>query len=195
MREKNIIYVHADSDIECFEDFDIETDKLIYDPFKVKWELNIQKEGMDTLTLIDALINPNYEIESEDAYQIWKKISLHESLEYLHYNVFNVFRIIYKAGEKTISTLNDLLNEYSVSQIYKVIYGSTNQALKFQVEYATSKIHASNTIIGNVQKYTELVKANNWNIQKYGRLKNLPESVLSEFFFNRILKIGDVCIY
>ena len=190
LREKNIIYVHADSDIECFEDFNIETDKLIYDSFKVKWELNIQKEGMDTLTLIDALINPNYEIESEDAYQIWKKISLHESLEYLHYNVFNVFRIIYKAGEKTISTLNDLLNEYSVSQIYTVFYRSTNQALRFHIEHGASKIHASNTIVGNAQKFAERAKVNQWNVQRYHRLNELPESALSKFFFNRILKIG-----
>lgn len=191
LREKFIITLHENSDVDCFMNLNVETELLFYNPLKVKWKLNIKKEGLDMRTLIESLINPKYEVEFEEAYQIWRKISLHESIEYLHYNVFNVFRIIYKAGDKTISIISDLLNEYSVSQIYKVIYSSTNHALRFQVEHAVSKIHASNTIIGNAQKYIELAKVNNWNIQKYGRLRNLPESVLSKFLFNRILKIGD----
>ncbi|HTO17389.1 MAG TPA: hypothetical protein VLZ83_16610 [Edaphocola sp.] len=119
-----------------------------------------------------------------------EKISLHESLEYLHYNVFNVFRIIYRAGEKTVSTLYDLLNEYSVSQIYTVIYRSTSQALRFHIEHGASKTHASNTIIGNAQKFAERANVNQWDVQRYHRLNELPESALSKFFFNRILKIG-----
>ena len=189
LREKSIITLHADSDVDCFIDL-IETELLFYNPLKVNWKLNIKKEGLETRTLIESLVNPEYNVDLQEAYLIWKKISLHESLEYLHYYVFKVFRIIYKAGDKTISTLNDLLNEYSVSQIYTVFYRSTNQALRFHIEHGASKIHASNTIVGNAQKFAERAKVNQWNVQRYHRLNELPESALSKFFFNRILKIG-----
>jgi len=83
-----------------------------------------------------------------------------------------------------------LINNYSVSQIYTIIYRSTNNALRFQVERGVSKKHASNTIVGNVQSFAERAIIKQWDVQRYNRLKECPESALSKFFFGRILKIG-----
>jgi hypothetical protein len=50
--------------------------------------------------------------------------------------------------------------------------------------------HASNTIVGNAQSFAERAKINKWDLQKYNRIKDLPQSALSRFFFERVIKIG-----
>lgn len=77
-----------------------------------------------------------------------------------------------------------------MSQIYTVIYRSTSQALKFQIEHGASKNMHLITIIGNAQKFAERANVNQLDVQRYHRLNELPEHASSKFFFNRILKIG-----
>src|SRR5690554_1797898 len=190
LRKKRLVIVHPDSDSEYFEDIDIEARTFRFYPDKVKWALNLKKEGLNKVPLVDSLINPNYDVEPEESYQIWRRISLHEALEYFYHSVINVLGVEYSPGEKTIAVLNDLLNDYSVSQIYTIIYRSTNNALRFQVEQGVSRKHASNTIVGNAQNFAERAKVKKWDVQRYHRLRELPESALSKFFFERILKIG-----
>lgn len=43
--------------------------------------------------------------------------------------------------------------------------------------------------MGNAQSFADRARLNNWNLQKYGR-GECPESALSKFFFERVLKIG-----
>ena len=190
LREKRLIVVHPNSDSEFFEDIDIETGNFRFYPYKVKWALNVKKEGLNKVPLVDSLINPDYDVEPEESYQIWRRISLHEALEYFYHSVNNILGVEYSPGEKTIAVLNDLINDYSVSQIYTIIYRSTNNALRFPVERGVSRKHASNTIVGNAQNFAERAKVNKWDVQRYSRLRELPESALSKFFFERILKIG-----
>ena len=190
LREKRLIDVHPDSDPEYFEEIDIETGNVRFHLGKVKWALNVKKEGFDNVQLVNSLINPDYSIEPEESYKIWRKISLHEALEYFYYSVKNILGVEYSPGEKTIATLSDLINDYSVSQIYMIIYKSTNNALRFQAERGVNRKHASNTIVGNAQNFAERAKVNKWDLVRYSRLRELPESALSKFFFERILKIG-----
>jgi len=51
-------------------------------------------------------------------------------------------------------------------------------------------IRISNTIVGNAQSFAERARINKWELQKYNRIKDCPQSALSRFFFERIIKIG-----
>jgi len=192
LNDKNIIVIHRSTDSEYIEITDYDNGNFRYYPYKVKWAINVKKDGLNKVPLIDLIINPN-ELEKTDydnAFLLWKKIALYESIEYFEHSVNNILGIEYNIGEKTRNALKDLLNDYSVSQIYGIIYRSTNNALRFQVEKETSRKHAANTIIGNAQSFGERAKVNNWDLQKYKRIRECEESTLSKFFFERILKIG-----
>ncbi|MHC2992707.1 hypothetical protein OB13_14365, partial [Pontibacter sp. HJ8] len=115
---------------------------------------------------------------------------LNEVIEYFDHSVNNILGVDYSIGDKTLTVFNDLLRDYSVSQIYGIIYRSVNNALRFRVEKGATLKHAANTIIGNAQNYAERAKVNNWDLSKYKRIEDCPESALSKFFFERILRIG-----
>jgi len=82
LRERRLIVIHPNSDSQYFENIDIELGSFKFYPFKVEWALNVKKEGINKVPLVESIINPNERVNSEDAYQIWRKISLHEALEY-----------------------------------------------------------------------------------------------------------------
>lgn len=190
--DKNIILIHPSTDSEFIEIIDEDKGEFRYYPYEVKWYLNIKKENTNKVPLIESIINPK-KIESEnieDAFLLWKKIALNETLEYFTHSINNILGIKYNVGDKTINVFKDLLNDYSVSQIYGIIYKSTNNALRFQAERGVSRKHSANTIIGNAQSYGERAKVNKWELIKYNRIKECPESALSKFFFERIIKIG-----
>lgn len=188
--EKKLIVIHPESDPDCFENINAETGNFNYNPYGVKWALNVKVKDAPFETAAQALIMPENIIEPELSYIFWKKVALLEAIEYFSYSMTSVLGVEYSAGDKTVTVLSDMLNHFSVSQIYSIIYRSVNNALRFKVERSVSKIYAANTVIGNAQSFAERAKIKNWEIQHYSRLKELPESALSRFFFERVLKIG-----
>lgn len=190
LHEKKIIRIHRDSNIDHFHNIDMVQEKFNFSIEKVKWRLNVHKRGLNEKQLIELLINPPNENNLNIFLDLWKKISIYESLEYLQNTIYKVFRTKYTSGEKTISILTELVENYSVSQVYTIIYRSTNNVLRIKTERGIHISHAINTIISNAHSFSERAINNKWEIQKYSRSKECPESALSKFLFDRILKIG-----
>lgn len=85
-----------------------------------------------------------------------------------------------------------ILNDFSVSQIYGIIWCSVADASKLYLEKGISKKHAANSVIGACERYAERAKINGWDLTQYNRIKDIPQSTLSLFYFNRVLRIGDM---
>tara|TARA_Y100001954_G_C15807807_1_gene603584 strand:+ start:273 stop:1439 length:1167 start_codon:yes stop_codon:yes gene_type:complete len=190
LKTKGIISISPISSYSSFEKINPETGNFTYYFNQVYWELNLHEDGKEQIDLINTLINPDFNLSSEEAYDFWIEIALNEALEYLEYNVGNALGIEFSAGKKTMLVLRDLLNNFSVSQIFAILYNSTNKAARFYLERNVSRNHAANSIITNAHNYAERALNENWNINKYRRLHELPESALSKFFFERIYPIG-----
>ena len=89
-----------------------------------------------------------------------------------------------------MAVISDLLDDFSVSQIYGIIYRAANNALRFKKEKRVPDRHAVNTIIGSAHNYAKRAKIKNWQLTKYSRPYYCPESALCKFFFEKVLKIG-----
>lgn len=192
LNNNNVIRVNPNSSISAFvDDEDTEFPNTYY-IYKVKYLINIDfnedyKEG------ISKIINPRElkECDKEDALNIWKEIALEESLEYLQYQMGSV-RFNFNVGDKTKSVFKDMLEYFSVSQIYGIIFKSIANATKYYQESSVSKKQAANSVIGGCQRYAERAMINNWDMVKYSRIKELPQSIISEFFFDRVIGIGSL---
>lgn len=190
--DNNIIAVHpVYSDIDAFIKNE-ETSSLSFYIYKVHYHLNLILPP-NKVALIQQILNPNIYDKGleEDAYELWKVIATEECIEYLLYQISSV-GFEFKAGDKTYATFNELLNSFSVSQIFSIIHKTVADTSKLYLEKNISKQHAANSIIGACQRYGERAIINNWGLPEYKRIKNLPQSVLSEYFFNSVLKVGDI---
>lgn len=190
--QNNIIKIYPETDFECFTDIDFENRNYSFYSNKVYWQLNLKCAYLEKVMLIDSLINPTPKTNGYETYCLWRKIALNECLEYLLHNIETMFNITYKVGDKTNGVLNDLLNEFSVGQIYHLIYTATNKALRFKEEHCVANNHAANSIIGYMQSLGERAQNDHWNLNNYNRVKECPQSLISKFFFERILRINEM---
>lgn len=163
-----------------------------YYTYKVIYNLNLSLPP-NKQELIDKILNPKYYSDefSETAYELWKEIAVEECIEYLLYQLNSVGFQSFKPGDKTNIVLNTLLETFSVGQVYGIVYKSVANASKFYLEKGMTKAQAANSVIGGCQRLGENALIKNWDMSQYSRIKELPQSVLSEFFFNKVLRIGN----
>lgn len=189
----HVIVVSPNSSLAAFPDSDEETEfPYTYYTFKVKYALNIEFQG-DYAGSVAKIMNPDElsKEDSEEATKIWREVALEECLEYFEFQMKEV-NFNATIGEKTIATFKDLLEKFSVSQIYGIIYRSVANATRYYQQGGVSKKQASNSVIGSCQRYAERAFLENWELKKFVRPYVVPQSVLSEFLFNRVLKIGEL---
>ena len=98
----------------------------------------------------------------------------------------------FKKSKPIRQTFEIILNDFSVSQIYGIIWRAVADASKLYLEKGISKKHAANSVIGARERYAERAKINGWDLTQYNRIKDLPRSELSLFYFNRVLGIGEM---
>ena len=143
--------------------------------------------------LFTEILDPSYYCSenADEAVALWKEIAVPECIEYLQYQLDKV-NFEFTPGEKTYKTFDIILNDFSVSQIYGIIWRAVADASKLYLEKGISKKHAANSVIGACERYAERAKINGWDLTQYNRIKDLPQSVLSLFYFNRVLGIGEM---
>ena len=192
---RGVISVDSNSSIDAFldsnEEKDIEFPNVYYITM-VKYRINIVGDE-DIKNILSKIINPKSfsAADKEDALNIWKEIALEECIEYFEYQMKSV-RFDFNIGEKTIAIFKDLLENFSVSQIYGIIYKSVANATKYYQESSVINKQAANSVIGGCQRYAERAMINNWELAKYSRIKELPQSMISEFFFDRVIGVGSL---
>jgi tetratricopeptide (TPR) repeat protein len=166
---------------------------VCYDKFNVRYTINVAPADDSWSNMIGRIISldPDEFIADNDfILATWKEIALEESIEYLYFNFKQVGFTSFTRGEKTNVVFQYLLQHFSTAQIYSIIYSRVNNATRFMQEQKVSKKHAANSVIPNCQKYGERAIAENWTITKYKRPYKLPQSLISEIFFNRVLQIS-----
>ena len=193
-KNKACIVISPDSDAECFPYLEVGGDDFSYYQHKVKWKLNVTHEGLTKVPLVEKIINPLEEYNSSELLAMWKKIALQECFDYLLYEIKNILGVDQPIGEKTNAVFSDILNHFSVSEIYGIVYKSTTNALRFKVEQGTYAKHAANSIVGSAHSYADKAVAGSWVLPKFSR-KHVQQSAISKFFFERILKVGSDGFY
>jgi hypothetical protein len=187
----NAIAVSPLSPADAFG-FDEDNWPIEYYLNKVVYNLNL-KFPVNKKELLAEILNPTYysSTNQDEALALWRKIAVAECVEYLEYNLDKV-GFEFSPGDKTYTTFEILLNDFSVSQIYGIIWKAVADASKLYLEKSMTKRHAANTVIGACERFAERAIMNHWDLTRYGRIRELPQSILSEFFFNRVLSIGDM---
>lgn len=191
LEDNLLIYISSETDHRFITLSDDDNGSFRYDVMNVDYSLNVVNE-LSSDNVINLLIFPEKinNVNQDDIIEFWKEIALYECIEYLEWSVESLFSTEYRVGKKTNLVFLNLLNNFSVSQIYGIIYKATNNALRYYHENRISKRQAINTIVGNALNFGERAISNNWDLSKYSRIKSCPQSSLSKIFFDRYLKIG-----
>ena len=161
-----------------------------YYPLKATYRINISKNELK-IDIEELLYFTEEELNDELLLTLWLEIGLYECLEYLYIRLDEYNLPSEHIGEKTISAIKEALNYFSISQVFYFIWKSAKDSAAYYQKERVTKKHAVNLVSGNISRTMERAIAQNWDISKYGRDYNYPQSIVSEVFFDRVLKIGD----
>ncbi len=188
--DKHIITVSPASPLEAF-DLEATNFPIMIYPFKVTYNLNLFFP-YNRQKLFKEIMAPSYfsSVNAESAYATWVKIAAAECVECLNYHLHEEQFSCY-IGEKTHVTFSVLLKDFSVAQIYGLIERAVLDASKIYSENDRHSNDAVNFIIWTCEQYAEQAIIKRRDLPNYGRRRVRPQSILSSFFFNRVLKIGE----
>ena len=137
--------------------------------------------------LIDGEFITKYK---DELLELITEISLMECLAFLEYNL-EEHNLSFQPGEKTKVLFTQLLESYSVSQIYIFIWRACKDAAAYYMKGGISKKQAANSVVGSIQRQYERAIGNNWTIGSFKRNYKLPQSILSQVVFNFMLRTDD----
>ncbi|MGZ0077506.1 hypothetical protein [Methylomonas sp. YC3] len=95
------------------------------------------------------------------------------------------------AQRSTSVMLNNLLQDHSVAQCYRIIYAGAKAAADFLVRTSCAPQHAANYMIGACQRWLDRARAENWVVTPFNRNHELPRSMISFVLYEDFLKSGD----
>lgn len=190
--DRDILIVDGcSSDLNAFE---IKDDIVSYQVYNVNYILNVMpNDFVDNHTisgLIKRLMYPDASLFTKEfCYEMWKRVALEESKQYFLYQMRKV-GYSFSPGEKTNKVLEFLVENFSTSQIYNIVYRAIAYSTARLQAREITKLHAQNSVITSCEKQGERAIAEGWELRGYGRIKDLPESIISEVLFTSIMKIS-----
>jgi tetratricopeptide (TPR) repeat protein len=158
----------------------------------VRWLLNVSSiSGLSREQILHRLLNPEplADDELEEATSLWREVALEESLEYFSVRKDRVSLPI-EIGEKTRDYFEELLKDYSVGQVYTIIFKAISWALTVQREKGLPDKHAANIAASCCKTYGEKAKQEGWNLKVCRRDFDCPQSIVSQMLFEPMLGIG-----
>lgn len=196
----NIIIPDVVSSVEHFNEIVGENGIYEYNyyTYRVNYLLNIEMDEYERFSIITQLLNPAkldlnnmdpHDVKVDDIVMLWENICLNECLEYMEYQM-KLVNFNFDPKGKIVPIFNYLLDYFSVSQIYGIIYRSIANATRYFQEGNISRQHASNTAVANCESFGLRAIEEGWDLQKYSRIKELPQSSLSEYFFYSVVNVG-----
>lgn len=186
----DILIVSSYSPLDAFVD-DIDFPNSYY--INRVWYIVNLEFDKDLDETFNKILNPTYYDESckDIAFNMWREIAKAECFNYLSFRL-NAVGFDTEFGKKTNLIIEELLNHFGVSQIYAIIWKEVASASMSYLEKKYNRNHAKNIAINGLERYGEKALANGWELQRYSRSKDVPQSIYSEFFFNKVLKIAEL---
>ncbi|MFC7422096.1 hypothetical protein ACFQNF_19740 [Iodobacter arcticus] len=189
LTKESVIYVDAEkSPLNAFEEEDISS----YFMSRVVYALNVtlnQETACEPAELLSALVDKFRKgfwqsRWTEELLPVWKDIGVDESIAYVeeraeHYN------LDIPNQDKLREIFLGLLDDFSVAEIwYMISVAYMNAAAFSKTKACNSKSHATNII---PSKIVNLAKQPRSKIKSWGRIKNLPQSAVTQALFDIIL--------
>jgi hypothetical protein len=189
--EHNLITIHPESDLECFE---FEEDKPVtYLKGCVEWHLNLGPRAKANREVIRELEDIFREMDWPDHWidktrPLWREVAIYEGLEYLEYKL-SEHGLPFEPGERAYGVMENLVQDFSVAQIYCIVYRKVKDASAWQSRTRAPKENATTWALKAIQGFADKARSQNWEVNSYNRDWDCPESMVSKVLYHTVLQV------
>lgn len=151
--------------------------------YKLYYNLNI-KEDIFEINIRDEVFS---RFSSNEIKDFWIELSIEECLAYLDIRT----KALKLGGIESIIRkeiaifIEEILKNYSTSEVMSIIYKSVNYASNFKVECEVEDIKVHKAVYRNMKNHIE----KQYQVNSYSRSYELEQSTLSNYFCKNILEL------
>ncbi|WP_346690400.1 hypothetical protein [uncultured Cloacibacillus sp.] len=193
--QSQLIKISLSSPIDAFE-WDSGESLVEYNLQKLNFLLNVDYDGQVN-ACVEKMHHADFfdadsadELEVAAAIALWKELAVEECYQYLVFQLKEL-RLNHTPQKRCRMVFRKILENFSIQEIYYFIWKQLQYiSLKLRQRQITEK-HAVNYIVPGCERYAELVLEHEWQTRKLVRPKDLPFSVMTDYLFNKVLKIGE----
>ena len=185
-----ITTIHPSASMDDFQT-DYSKDTFSFTWRNIPLHINIEgDEGKENI--IKQLLNPPlYEDAfTEESLEIWNSIIYWECVDLFKYRM-ETYGFSYKVGKDTKGFFESTIKKLPVSKIYSIIWNAAKNSAAYYQEGNVSRQQAANSTLSRMRNSLDKVLSGQWSQNDYNRPKDCPQSIISEYYFNSILKICD----
>lgn len=184
---KNLLLIDAENSYHCVKM--VGKDNFEIDFFQMNFDFAYDNNQLCQLIADSKSEQFKYSLVKNPEYKEWcQRIQLEECIKYLDKRA-KMNSLLPNIGEKMENLLIICLLKYSVSETYYMIWGAVESASAYFNKVNITRLHASNSIYGNIQRtYDKLVNRTLQNRQ-YNRDSKHPQSVIEKLLFDRIYEV------
>ncbi|WP_319784183.1 hypothetical protein [Oceanisphaera sp. IT1-181] len=189
-----IIIIDPNSKVDAF----IESEEGGLDSFyisKIQWIPNVFLGREERLELSE-IYNKLYDELKDGVQSYWESevhsllftIAREEVLQYIYVKA-DELNVEFSAELKTREIVNQLLNIFSVAEVYYFAHKAVESAhLFYHKGFAKSKKHAANTIPNKMLSLAERAVSERWVKNEFSRDSRAPRSHISKILYDFLLK-------
>lgn len=127
---------------------------------------------------------------NDEARELSRKIAIGECIEYLVVSLDD-HKLPFDPGAKTTAVLHRLLDDFSIGQVHNMTWRAARDSAAFSVRASVPRGQAANSALGRMQRFGEAALANGWELKVFRPDRRCPQSMISQIFFQKALRIGD----
>lgn len=127
---------------------------------------------------------------TEDAAAFAGELLLAEALNYLDLQM-REHGFDLKAGDRTRLAVGRALEQFSLGQVYNIIYRAARDSAAYYQRSSVPKQQAANSVVSRIDGSIDRTLAEGWDLKAYRRDFRLPWPVLCETLFVTALAISD----
>jgi hypothetical protein len=121
----------------------------------------------------------------------WMEIAIKECIAHIQFCLAE-HDFPFAAGPKTRGTYTDLLETFSVGQVFNFNWRAAKDVASYWLRENVGKHQAANSCVGNIQRQADRARAGSWEVKPFSRPWQMPLATVSHIFFTVIMKVPNM---
>ena len=189
LHERGHIAVDPASDPAAFE-WDEYDRPEGFDPLRVKWRLPDAPLASAESPLVREVLAGTSEGAHAALLRLCRAVLVQEGFQFLEL-VLDRNQFPFYPGRGTRELFDQLVEGFSVAQIYNLIWRSAREAVAYAERAAITPEHAGATVVHEISRKAEYTLSRGLELKPYRRDWGAPRSRLSVVLFDLLLEIGE----